>query len=99
MSCIVVVVRVRIIVDESRIVVESRMVVSRDVVGVCVGAGVVGAGVVGVCAAATPALTVRAMAAPIAREVMNRIVITSILQIAAEAAGFPYGRVVAGCCR
>jgi hypothetical protein len=61
-----------------RIPVESRMVVSREVVGVC--------------AAAAPALMVRAMAAPIARVVMNRIVITSILQDAAEAARSPNGR-------
>jgi hypothetical protein len=70
-----------------RMVVESRIVVSREVVGVCVGLD--GAGV---CAAAAPALMVRAIAAPMARVVMNRIVITSILQIAAEAAGSPNGR-------
>jgi hypothetical protein len=54
-SCIVPIVPVRM-------PVESRIVVSREVVGVC--------------AAAAPALTVRAMAAPIARVVMNRIVVT-----------------------
>jgi hypothetical protein len=64
----------------SRIIVESRIVVSRDVEGVVVLGvvglpGVDGAGV-GCCAERAPALTVRAMAAPIAREVVNRRVIS-----------------------